>query len=132
MNKSKNSTSITVRLSAAERQKLEQDSRAAGLSTSDYIQTLLRGVTPTADRKRQELPWQTNKIFVIAYISLQKPPSLDISGLWALLSFLLSCRKPTQISVTLHRFSGKWCSNWCSDCDCFNLIFSAAPVRQTL
>lgn len=57
MNKSKNSTSITsitVRLSAAERQKLEQDSRAAGLSTSDYIQTLLRGVTPTADRKRQE------------------------------------------------------------------------------
>ena len=44
MNKSKNSTSITVRLSAAERQKLEQDSRAAGLSTSDYIQTLLRGV----------------------------------------------------------------------------------------
>ena len=40
MNKSKNSTSITVRLSAAERQKLEQDSRAAGLSTSDYIQTL--------------------------------------------------------------------------------------------
>ena len=49
MNKSKNSTSITVRLSAA-----EQDSRAAGLSTSDYIQTLLRGVTPTADRKRQE------------------------------------------------------------------------------
>ena len=54
MNKSKNSTSITVRLSAAERQKLEQDSRAAGLSTSDYIQTLLRGVTPTVDRKRQE------------------------------------------------------------------------------
>jgi len=54
MNKSKNSTSITVRLSAAERQKLEQDSRAAGLSTSDYIQTLLRGVTPTADRKRQD------------------------------------------------------------------------------
>lgn len=54
MNKSKNSTSITGRLSAAERQKLEQDSRAAGLSTSDYIQTLLRGVTPTADRKRQE------------------------------------------------------------------------------
>ena len=35
MNKSKNSTSITV-------------------STSDYIQTLLRGVTPTADRKRQD------------------------------------------------------------------------------
>ena len=54
MNKSKNSTSITVRLSAAERQKLEQDSRAAGLSTSDYIQTLLRGVIPTADRKRQD------------------------------------------------------------------------------
>ena len=54
MNKSKNSTSITVRLSAAERQKLEQDSRAAGLSTSDYIQTLLRGVTPTADRERQD------------------------------------------------------------------------------
>lgn len=76
--------------------------------------------------------WQTNKIFVIAYISLQKPPSLDVSWLLALFSFLLSCRKPTQISVTLHRFSGKWCSNWCSDCDCFNLIFSAVPVRQTL
>ncbi len=86
----------------------------------------------TFGRSFQRVPWQMNKIFVIAYISLQKPPSLDISGLWALLSFLLSCRKPTQISVTLHRFSGKWCSNWCSDCDCFNLIFSAAPVRQAL
>ena len=81
---------------------------------------------------RQILPWQMNKIFVIAYISLQKPPSLDISRFLALLSFLLSCRKPTHIPVTLRRFSGKWCSNWCSDCDCFNLIFSAAPVRQTL
>ena len=76
--------------------------------------------------------WQTNKIFVIAYISLQKPPNLDISRLLALLSFLLSCRKPTHISVTLRRFSGKWCSNWCSGCDCFNLIFSAVPARQAL
>lgn len=80
----------------------------------------------------QMLPRQMNKIFVIAYISLQKPPSLDISRFLVLLSFLLSCRKPTHIPVTLRRFSGKWCSNWCSDCDCFNLIFSAAPVRQTL
>lgn len=81
---------------------------------------------------RKALLWQMNKIFVIAYISLQKPPSHDISRLLSLLSFLLSCRKPTHIPVTLRRFSGKWCSNWCSGCDCFNLIFSAAPVRQTL
>ena len=53
------------------------------------------------------VPWQMNKIFVIAVISLQKPPSLDISGRLALLSFLLLCRKPTHITVTLRRFSGK-------------------------
>ena len=89
-------------------------------------------ITNSANGLLQIFPWQTNKIFVIAYISLQKPPSLDVSWLLALFSFLLSCRKPTQISVTLRRFPGKWCSNWCSGCDCFNLIFSAVPVRQTL
>ena len=36
---------------------------------------------------RQMLPWQTNSIFIISLISLQKPSSLDITGFPALIDF---------------------------------------------
>lgn len=48
------STSITVRLSASDRQKLDTDSKVAGMSASDYLRALIQGTTPTAGKDRQE------------------------------------------------------------------------------
>ena len=46
-----------------------------------------------------------NKIFVIAVISLQKPPSLDISRLSALLSFFLSWQKPGRAARSIRQIA---------------------------
>ena len=39
--------------------------------------------------ERQILPWQTNNILIISFISLHKPSNLDISSFSALFSFLV-------------------------------------------
>ena len=55
------------------------------------------------------------KYFYHKFISLHKPSNLDITGCPALFSFFVFCPKPTLIFINLRKFTGKWCSKWCSN-----------------
>ena len=72
-----------------------------------------------------------NSIFIISLISLHKPSNLGISGFPALFSIFVFCPKLTQFFVNLRKFTGKWCSKWCSNLVHFQpdfLCFSGVTV----
>lgn len=57
--------SITVRLSASEKKKLETDAAAAKMKTSEFVRSLIAGTTLTADNGRQELAKQFCHLYVV-------------------------------------------------------------------
>ncbi len=80
--------------------------------------------------ERQILPWQINNTFIILIISLHNPSNLDITGFQALFSIFMFCPKPTQFCVNLHKFTGKWCSKWCSNLVYFQPDFLRFPCAS--
>lgn len=57
--------SITFRLSASEKKKLETDAAAANMKTSEFVRSLIAGANLTADNGRQELAKQFCHLYVV-------------------------------------------------------------------
>ena len=57
--------SITFRVSASEKEKLEADAAAAKMKTSEFVRSLIAGTTLIADNGRQELAKQFCHLYVV-------------------------------------------------------------------